>query len=71
MGALVYTVRIGTLEGEVVGTYRHPGPDEPKLGTLLDTDSGLPNGPWRVSDYVQTDASAHSKNVLVVEAIGG
>jgi hypothetical protein len=42
---------------------------EPKLGTLLDPSVGLAGGPWRVSDYVQSDASAPAKNVLVVEPV--
>lgn len=70
MPNLTYTVRRGSLNGEVLGEYEHPGPDEPKRGTLLSTDSGIDGGPWRVSDYVQTDASAPSKNVLIVEEIG-
>jgi hypothetical protein len=69
MGRLTYTVRLGSLTGEVIGGYRHPGEDEPKLGTLLDPSAGLPGGPWRVSEYVQSDASAPANNVLVVEQI--
>jgi hypothetical protein len=69
MGLLTYTVRLNSLGGELLGTYRHPGPEEPKVGTLLGSDSGLAGGPWRVSDYVQTDDSAPAKNVLVVESI--
>lgn len=67
--SLTYTVRLGSLRGEVLGIYRHPGPGEPRRGTLLSPDGGLEGGPWRVSDYVQTDVSAPSKNVLVVEPI--
>lgn len=69
MGALTYSVRLNSLNGEFLGTYRHPGPDEPRVGTLLSSDGGLAGGPWRVSDYVQTDDSAPAKNVLVVEQI--
>ena len=69
MGRLVYTVRVGTLSGEVIGRYQHPGPDEPKVGTVLDAGAGLAGGPWRVSDYVQTDTSAPTNNVLVVERV--
>jgi len=69
MGRLTYAVHLNSLNGELLGTYRHPGPDEPKVGTLLGSDGGLAGGPWRVSDYVQTDDSAPAKNVLVVEAI--
>jgi hypothetical protein len=69
MGRLTYTVHLNSLSGEQLGTYCHPGPDEPKLGTLLNSDGGLEGGPWRVSDYVQTDDSAPAKNVLVVEQI--
>ena len=69
MDRLTYTVRVGSLNGMVIGTYTHPGPGEPKRGTLLSTD-GISGGPWRVSDYVQTDASAPDKNTLVVERIG-
>jgi hypothetical protein len=69
MGRLTYAVRLNSLSGELLGTYRHPGPDEPKVGTLLGSDGGLAGGPWRVSDYVQTDDSAPAKNVLVVERI--
>jgi len=68
MGHLTYTVRVGSLGGEVIGTYTHPGPGEPKVGTLLSA-SALPGGPWRVSDYVQTDESAPLNNTLVVEQI--
>lgn len=67
MGRLTYTVRLGSLAGERLGAYTHPGPGEPRIGTLLRPDGGLPGGPWRVSDYVQTDASAPANNVLVVE----
>ena len=67
MGRLTYTVRVGSLSGEVIGRYEHPGAGEPKVGTLLNAAAGLPGGPWRVSDYVQTDASAPANNVLVVE----
>jgi hypothetical protein len=69
VGRLVYTVRVGSLKGQVVGRYQQPGPDEPRIGSLLDPDGGLAGGPWRVSDYVQTDASAPAKNVLIVEQI--
>lgn len=69
MGRLTYTVRLNTLSGERLGTYRHPGSDEPRIGTLLSPEGGLQGGPWRVSDYVQTDASAPANNVLVVEGI--
>lgn len=69
MGRLTYTVRLNSLSGKRLGAYSHPGPDEPKLGTLLSTDGGLEGGPWRVSDYVQTDDSAPSNNVLIVEPI--
>lgn len=69
MGRLTYIVRLHSLSGENLGTYRHPGPEEPKVGTLLDAASGLEGGPWRVSDYVQTDDSAPAHNVLVVEPI--
>lgn len=68
---LTYTVRLGSLNGEVLGTYRHHGPDEPKRGTLLSPQEGLEGGPWRVSDYVQSDTSAPLKNVLIVELLGG
>ena len=69
MGRLTYTVRLGSLDGEVIGLYKQPGPGEPRVGSLLDASSGLPGGPWRVSDYVQTVASAPANNVLVVEQI--
>ena len=39
------------------------------LGRLTYVVRGLTGGPWRVSDYVQTDASAPANNVLVVERI--
>lgn len=67
MGRLTYTVRLGSLGGERLGVYRHPGSEEPRIGTLLSPKGGLHGGPWRVSDYVQTDASAPANNVLVVE----
>jgi hypothetical protein len=66
---LIYSVRLGSLNGAVLGTYQHPGPDEPRRGTLLSPHAGLEGGPWRVSDYVQSDASAPLKNVLVVEPL--
>jgi hypothetical protein len=69
MGRLTYIVRVASLRGEVIGRYKHPGPGEPRVGTLLDASAGLPAGPWRVSDYVQTDASAPANNVLVVEQL--
>jgi len=69
MGRLTYAVRLNSLSGEYLGTYRHPGPDEPKVGTQLHSEGGLAGGPWRVSDYVQTDDSASANNVLVVERI--
>jgi hypothetical protein len=69
MGRLTYTVRLNSLSGERLGAYSHPGPEEPKIGTLLSPDGGLQGGPWRVSDYVQSDASAPANNVLVVERI--
>lgn len=69
MGRLSYTVRLGSLNGEVIGQYRHPGPDEPGRGTLVSPNGGVEGGPWRVSDYVQSDRSAPSKNVLVVEEV--
>ena len=69
MGRLVYTVRLGSLNGEILGQYEHPGPDEPRRGTLLDEAGGIGGGPWRVSDYAQTDESAPAKNVLIVEEI--
>ena len=69
MGRLTYAVRLNSLDGELLGTYRHPGPGEPKVGTLLGPGGGLAGGPWRVSDYAQTDDSAPAKNVLVVELV--
>jgi hypothetical protein len=69
MGQLTYVVRLNSLNGERLGMYNHPGPDEPKVGTLLSPNGGIAGGPWRVSDYVQTDDSAPTKNVLVVEPI--
>jgi hypothetical protein len=66
---LTYTVRLGSLAGDVLGTYRHPGPDEPKRRAMLSPDVRLEGGSWRDSDYVQTDASAPAKNVLIVERI--
>jgi len=71
MGRLAYTVRLNSLSGKRLGTYRHPGPEEPRIGTHLSPDGGLRGGPWRVSDYVQTDASAPANNVLIVERIDG
>ena len=68
---LTYSVRLGSLAGQVLGTYQHPGPDEPRRGTVLSPHGGLEGGPWRVSDYVQTDASAPAKNVLIVEPMDG
>jgi len=68
VGRLSYTVRVGSLNGDVIGTYTHPGKGEPRLGTVLSA-AALPGGPWRVSDYVQTDESAPLKNTLVVEPI--
>jgi hypothetical protein len=68
VGRLTYTVRVGSLSGEVIGTYTHPGSDEPTVGTLLSTEE-LSGGPWRVSEYVQTDAFAPRNNTLVVEAV--
>src|SRR5579884_541771 len=68
VGRLTYTVRVGSLNGKVIGTYTHPGPDEPKRGTLLSA-AAISGGPWRVSDYVQTDASAPGNNTVVVEPI--
>src|SRR5690242_16360387 len=50
--SLTYSVRLGSLAGRVLGTYRHPGPDEPRRGTVLSPQGGLEGGPWRVSDYV-------------------
>ena len=69
MGRLIYAVRLSSLSGDHLGTYRHPGPHEPTVGTLLSSEGGLEGGPWRVSDYVQTDDSAPANNVLVVERI--
>jgi hypothetical protein len=69
MGRLTYTVRLDSLSGERLGSYSPSGPEEPKIGTVLDPEGGLQGGPWRVSDYVQTDASAPANNVLVVERI--
>lgn len=65
---MTYTVRVGSLSGEVIGAYTHPGTGEPKIGTLLSA-APIPGGPWRVSDYVQTDESAPLNNTLVVEQV--
>ena len=43
--------RIDRCSGDHLGAYCHPGPDEPKVGTLLSSDGGPEGGPWRVSDY--------------------
>lgn len=67
MRHLVYAVRLCSLSGDHLGTYRHPGPHEPTIGTLLSSEGGLEGGPWQVSDYVKTDDSAPTNNVLVVE----
>ena len=67
--SVTYSVRLGSFGGEVLGTYRHPGPGQPKLGALLSPVGELEGGPWRVSEYPQTDASAPAKNVLIVERI--
>jgi hypothetical protein len=69
VGRLIYAVRLGSFSGAHLGTYRHPGPNEPTLGTLLSPEGGVDGGPWRVSDYVQTDDSAPANDVLVVERI--
>jgi len=70
MGRLMYAVRLRSLTGALLGYYQHPGLEEPKRGTLLSTASDLIGGPWRVCDYVQTDTSAPSNNVLIVEPAG-
>jgi hypothetical protein len=69
VGELLYTVRVGSLDGQVLGRYKHPGPEEPQLGTLLSSEGGLEGGPWRVCEYAQTDESAPAKNVLIVAQI--
>jgi hypothetical protein len=69
VGRLTYTVRVGSLNGVVIGHYQQPGPEEPRVGALLQPSADLPDGPWRVSDYVQTDDSAPANNVLIVERI--
>jgi hypothetical protein len=69
MGRLTYTVRFSSLSGERLGAYRHPGSEEPQIGTLLSPEGGLQGGPWRVSEYVQSDDSAPANNVLVVERV--
>jgi hypothetical protein len=69
-GSLDITVHLGSIDGVVIGRYRHPGVGERKIGTSLDERAGLGGGPWRVSDYVQTDESAPANDVLIVERIG-
>jgi hypothetical protein len=67
MGLLTYTVRLSSLHSEHLGTYCHPGPEEPKVGTLLSPEGGLDGGPWRVSDYVQTDGGSCKGATLTSE----
>jgi hypothetical protein len=74
VGRRRFTVR--TREGRVVSDrYRLPGAREtPEVGELLpveisDLDSGLENGPWRVVNYLASEATGPQGNWIEVEAI--
>jgi hypothetical protein len=73
-GWVAVTVR--TREGRVVSeSYRFPGPREtPEVGELLPVDpvhseSSLSDGPWRVVNYLGSDATGPESNWIEVEAI--
>jgi hypothetical protein len=57
MGLLTYTVRLSSLRGEHLGTYLPPWPGRAEGGDASQSGRRLEGAPWRVSDYVQTDAS--------------
>jgi hypothetical protein len=67
---------VRTREGRVVSeSYRFPGPREtPEVGELLPVDpvhseSSLSDGPWRVVNYLGSDATGPESNWIEVEAI--
>jgi hypothetical protein len=65
MGVVVYTVRQSTLDGEIVGTYRHPGTYEPALDDVI----VVGHRQWRVADLLSVEPSQDPDyNTLVVEA---
>jgi hypothetical protein len=66
MGVVVYTVRQSTLDGEIVGTYRHPGTYEPAIDDLI----ALWERQWRVTDHLSVEPSPDPDyNTLVVEPV--
>jgi hypothetical protein len=66
MGVVVYTVREGTLNGEVVGTYRHPGTYEPAIDDLIVVEQRR----WRVTDHLSVEPSQDPNyNTLIVELV--
>jgi hypothetical protein len=66
MGVVIYTVRQGTLDGEIVGTYRHPGTYEPAIDDLILVEERR----WRVTDHLSVEPSRDpDHNTLIVEPV--
>lgn len=67
MGSLHWVVR--KPDGAVVcADYRHPGAEEPTVGTLLDRRGGeLADGSWSVSDWGYGNVLRGEANWLEVE----
>ena len=66
VGVVIYTVRQGTLDGEIVGTYRHPGTYEPAIDDVIVVEERQ----WRVADLLSVEPSQDPDyNTLVVERV--
>ena len=66
MGVVTYTVRQGTLDGEILGTYRHPGTYEPAIDELIVVDERR----WRVADHLSVQPTQDpADNTLIVEPV--
>jgi hypothetical protein len=66
MGVVTYTVRQNTLDGEIVGTYRHPGTYEPAIDDLIVVEERQ----WRVADHLSVEPSQDpAYNTLIVEPV--
>ena len=64
IGVVTYTVRQGTLSGEIVGTYQHPGDYEPAIDDLIVVEERR----WRVTDHLSVEPSQDPNyNTLIVE----
>lgn len=67
VGKSVYNVRENSTDGAELGTYQHPGSNEPEIGDVVHLDGK--EGRWRVTDSQRSDTAERDPwNIMIVEA---